>query len=452
MSERINRRDCLRLGASGVLAGAMVGFHTASSAADDDAAPTARIGFVGLGGRGQWLLDCLVTHFAHVQIPAVCDLISDRVGAGVEIVKRTGRPAPIGYCGGEHEYRNMLQRDDLDAVIVATGVQVMAGIACDVMKAEKHAAAEVTGAYSMEDCWAIVEAKEQSGKHYMLLEQCCYDDLNLMILNMVRRGVFGEPYYGECSYIHDLKDDDKNQTFFVTPDGEQTWRTRLMTEGHGSSYGPHGLTSVAKWMDINEGDRFDYCTAMMSDPRELHGQLVEQYGADSAPARFAVQTGDFVSTLIRTVKGRVIRLDYSITATRPYSRYYLLQGTQGCLDDRYGCYIRGDGPMHTWQPIDEYKKRYRHPWWTQDGDDASKVGGHGGMDYFCLREFVRLITDHHAPWVDCYDAAAYNAINHCSQLSIDRKGAGVEIPDFTKGRWKTPGWRRGPQDPMFGIV
>lgn len=451
MSERIDRRDCLRIGATGLLAGAAISGNAVRSATGDHASEIARIGFVGLGGRGRWLLDCLVVHFPNVQIPAVCDLIPDRVQAGIDIVQRTSRPAPVGYCQGEYEYRSMLQRDDLDAVVVATGVQKLAPISCDVMKAGKHAAAEVTGAYTLDDCWAIVEEKERSGKNYMLLEQCCYDDLNLMVLGMVKRGIFGEPYYAECSYIHDLKDDDKNQTYFVTPDGKQTWRTRLMTEGHGSSYGPHGLASVAKWMDINEGDRFDYCTAMMSDPRELHGQLVEQYGADSPPARFAVQTGDFLTTLIRTVQGCMIRLDYALTATRPYSRYYLLQGTQGCLDDRYGCYIRGDGPLHTWQPIENYMKKYRHPWWIEGGENATKVGGHGGMDYFCLRELVQMITDNHAPWVDCYDCAAYNAINHCSQISIDRKGAGVEIPDFTHGRWKTAGWRKGPQDPMFGI-
>jgi hypothetical protein len=239
---------------------------------------------------------------------------------------------------------------------------------------------------------------------------------------------------------------------FVNADGTPTWRGRMMTEGYGSSYGPHGLTSAAKWMDVNDGDRLESCTAVMSDPRELHAQLVEHFGADSPAAKLKVQTGDFVTTLIRTAKGRMIRLDYSITATRPYSRYYLLQGMQGCIDTRVGCYIRGDGPMHQWQPVDKYVAKYRHPWWTAEGENAAKVGGHGGMDYFCLREFVHVIVQDREPWVDCYDSAAYNAINHCSQQSIDRKGAAVEVPDFTKGRWKTPGWRKGPQDPMFGIL
>lgn len=450
MPDAIHRRDCLRLGA-GMLAGTLLSTKVRPLSAAEPAEKRARIGFVGLGPRGSWLLQCLVNYVPNVTIPAVCDLVPERVQKAIDTVTQTGQPAPVGYCKGEYEYRSMFERDDLDAILIATGVQKEARIAVDAMKAGKDVATEVTGAYTLEDCWNLVETKERTGKRLMLLEQCCYDDLNLAILGMVRRGVFGEPYYAECSYVHDLKND-KDNSYFVQPDGTPTWRGQLLSDGYGSSYGPHGLTSVAKWMDINEGDRFESCTAVMSDPRELHAQLVAHYGADSPAAQLKIKTGDFHTTLIRTAKGRMIRLDYSLTATRPYSRYYLLQGMEGCLDTRVGCYLRGQGPMHEWQPVETFVDKYRHPWWALEGEEADKVGGHGGMDFFCLREFVRMIVEGFQPWVDVYDTAAYNAINHCSQVSIDRKGAAVEIPDFTHGRWKTPGWRSGPQDPMTGIA
>ena len=133
--------------------------------------------------------------------------IPSRLQAGIALVKKINGAAPAGYCKGEYEYRNMFQRDDLDGIVVATGVQVLGRIAVDAMKAGKNVATEVTGPYTLDDCWGIVEEKERSGKHYMLLEECCYDDVNLMILGMVKRGLFGEPYYAECSYVHDIKVD-----------------------------------------------------------------------------------------------------------------------------------------------------------------------------------------------------------------------------------------------------
>jgi hypothetical protein len=97
--------------------------------------------------------------------------------------------------------------------------------------------------------------------------------------------------------------------------------------------------------------------------------------------------------------------------------------------------------------VEKFLEKYRHPLWRKDAATALKTGGHGGMDYFCLRDFVDMVRCDRAPWVDCYDAAAYNALNQCSEKSIDAKGAPVEIPDFTKGKWKDPNWRKGRPSP-----
>ncbi|HPP53979.1 MAG TPA: hypothetical protein PK777_13590, partial [Thermoguttaceae bacterium] len=156
-----------------------------------------RLGVIGLGPRGKFLLSHLISYQSGVTISALCELDPARLEEGIAIVKKATGAAPVGYCKGEYEYRNMLQRDDLDGVVVATGVQVLARIAVDAMKAGKHVSVEVNGPYSLDDCWAIVEEKERSGKHFMLLEQCCYGDVNLMILNMLKHGLFGEPYYAE---------------------------------------------------------------------------------------------------------------------------------------------------------------------------------------------------------------------------------------------------------------
>jgi predicted dehydrogenase len=446
----VDRRRFLQQSAAAAAAISALSAEAVAEPAPQKTGKPVRIGVIGLGPRGTFLLRSLISYFPEVTIPALCDLKPDRLQAGIELVKKIKGTVPAGYGKGEYDYRNMAQRDDLDGILSATGVQVFGRIAVDVMKAGKNVATEVTGPHTLEDCWAIVEEKERSGKHYMLLEQCVYGDVNLMILNMIKQGLFGEPYYAECSYVHDIKTDGRVSRI-VLADQTLSWRGRLMAEGRGSSYPAHGIGSAAKWLGINDGDAFAYCTAMMTTPREIHAQLVEQFGPDSKAAQIQFQTGDFHSTLIQTVKGKMIRLDYSLSNTRPYSRYYLLQGMKGCFDSRSGLYLRGQSRRYEFEPVEKYLEKYRHPYWRKDAATALKTGGHGGMDYFCLRDFVGMLRDDREPWVDCYDAAAWNVLNHCSALSIERKGGPVEIPDFTKGKWKDPDWRKDRPTPATVI-
>ena len=371
-----------------------------------------RIGMIGLGGRGRYLMQSLASNHPGVTISAVFELKPDRLSNG----SRHGRRRSPAIVRGILRRRVRLpQHGPARRPGRRAGGHRRAGVRpespCDVMKAGKHVATEVTGPHTLEDCWAIVEEKERSGKHYMLLEQCVYGDVNLMILNMIKQGLFGEPYYAECSYVHDIKIGGSGKSRLVEADQTLSWRGRLVAEGHGSSYPAHGIASAAKWMGINDGDRFEYCNAMMSDPREIHAQVVEQFGPDSKAAKINFQTGDFHSTLIQTAKGKMIRLDYSLSNTRPYSRYYLLQGMNGCFDSRTGLFIKGvskeSSPGYgTWDPVEKFLEKYRHPFWRKDAATALKTGGHGGMDYFCLRDFVDMVRYDREPWVDCYDAAA----------------------------------------------
>jgi hypothetical protein len=131
-----------------------------------------------------------------------------------------------------------------------------------------------------------------------------------------------------------------------------------------------------------------------------------------------------------------------------------MQGLRGCYDSRTGMYVRGNGPRIAnaeWRPVGEFLKKHRHPWWSKEGEKALQSGGHAGMELFCFRDFVDMIRYDREPWVDCYDAATYGAITSCSQMSIDRKGGPVEIPDFTKGKWKDPDWRKDRPGPASVI-
>jgi hypothetical protein len=437
----MDRREFLQQGAAAVGAAAVLGAAAASSSGQEKPGKPIRIGVIGVGGRGRWHITNLLTNHPDVTIPAIGDIKEDRLKMAIEMVRKMRGSTPAGYSKGEYDYRNLCQRDDVDAVLIATPVYWLGRMTVDALKAGKHAAHEVAGAQTEEECWNMVREKEKSGKRVMFLENCCYGNEAMMIYSMVKQGVFGEPYYAEGSYLHDCR------PMFFDANGKITWRGELWRDTYGSAYPQHGLGANCKWLEINDGDRLECCQTMMTSPREARAWAAAHFGPHSEPAKVEFKTGDFVTSLISTAKGRMIRLDYSLTCTRPYSRYYLLQGTQGCWDSRSGIFLdkvsRGpSGSQGAWEPLEKYQEKYQHPYWRKEGVVAKRFGGHGGIDYYCIYDFVKMLRDDKEPWIDVYDAAAWSAIIFCSKLSLDRKGARVEMPDFTNGRWKDPDWRK----------
>ena len=434
-SENLDRRTFLGRGMSGMGAVAMLSQAQPSVAEQKKPAKPVRIGIIGVGPRGRWLLTNLLAHHPDVTIPAIGDIREDRVKVAIEMVKKARGMEPVGYSKGDYDYRNLCQRDDLDGVLIAGPVQWIGPMTLDALKADKHVGHEVSGVQTEDECWAMVQEKEKRNKRVMLLENCSYGNDTMMIYRMIKEGVFGEPFYAEGSYVHEVL------SLLFGPNGELTWRGELVRDSYGSTYPQHGLGSVCKWLEINDGDRLECCQTMMSAPRMLHANAAAKFGPDSKQAKIDFKTGDFVSSLIWTAKGRMIRLDYGLSCPRPYSRYYLLQGTKGCWDSRSGIFLEGN-KRSGWEPLEKYQEKYQHSYWRRQGVEARRAGGHGGIDYYCISEFVRMIREDREPWIDVYDAATWSSLIFCSKLSLDRKGARVDMPDFTRGKWKDTQWRK----------
>ncbi len=436
---QFNRRDFLKTGSVAAAIAAGSTFTSAEERQPDEPKPI-RVGVVGTGSRGRWHIVNMLKYQENVEVPAVCDIKPSALAAGVQTVKDiTGKtPDAYGENGDEYAYRKLCERDDLDAVVASTPSKWLGRMSIDALNAGKHASHEVPGCYTIEECHEMVQAEEKSGKYCMLLENCCYERNTMMLMNMIRQGVFGEPYFGVGSYVHDCRH------YFFDSAGKLTWRGDLYTEAHGAAYNPHGLGSPSKWLGINDGDRFESCICMSTTPREVKKHAAKVYGADSPQANLPYIHGDFVTTLIQTAMGREIRIDYSLSCTRPYSRYYLLQGTNGCFDSRVGMYIEGvtEKAHEKWDDIGSYYEKYDNPYWLAGCEEAARCGGHGGIDYFVIHDFVKMVRENKRPWIDVYDAATWASILHFSKLSLDRGGNRVEVDDFTGGRWKDPDWRK----------
>ncbi len=442
MDSRLDRRDFLLAGAGAVGAGLITPRLPLDAPAGDllTASPmeTVRIGNVGVGHQGSSHVENFIK-LDHVEIKAICDLLPDRVAKMQDLVVAAGKPRPEGYSGSPEAYLRLCDRNDIDLVFTSTPWEWHAPVCKAAMLRGKHAATEVPMAPTLDELWDLVETAEKTKRHCVMMENCCYDRTEMMILNMVRQGVFGELLHAECGYLHDLREL-KLSDYYVN-----RWRVQHSIRRNGDLYPTHGLGPVAQWMDINRGNRFDYLVSMSSPSRGLNLWAAEHIGASSPEARQAYALGDVVSTLIRTGRGQTILVVHDTDSPRPYSRKIFLQGTKGVVEKypKEQIHIEGKSKAHRWDELSAWREQYEHPVWRAL-EERSKGAGHGGMDFiedFRLVECLRLGQPMD---MDVYDGAALSAVSPLSERSIRGRSKPVDIPDFTRGAWKTR--------PPLGIV
>jgi len=390
---------------------------------------TVRIAIVGTGLRGRSMLNEWLG-VDNVRITALCDLVPEKIERSKQMMQRAGHTyEPAVFTAGERDFENLCRRDDIDLVYTATPWDWHVAVCLAAMQHGKHAATEVPAGYTLDDCWKLVDTSERTRRHCIMMENCNYGYNELLVLQMVRAGIFGEIKAGGAAYNHDLR-----AILFENRD-EGLWRRAPHTKRNGNFYPTHGLGPVAFYMDINRGDRFDFMVSMSTEEFGLTQWRESTEPGDSPKWQEKYVSGDLNRSLIRTAKGRVILLEHDVVSPRPYSRINSVQGTKGIFED-YPPRIYFDGPQanHRWQTIDGFKAEHEHPLWRSLGDKA-RSGGHGGMDYVMAWRLVQCMREGLVPDMDVYDAAAWSVPGPLSERSVANRGRSVEFPDFTRGRW-----------------
>ncbi|HID76905.1 MAG TPA: Gfo/Idh/MocA family oxidoreductase [Planctomycetaceae bacterium] len=428
MFETSHRRDFLKTGAAAVLAAG------ASGQAAEAPSQPLRVGVIGVGNRGTHLLRLMLAH--GVEVPALGDIREAHFQRAAEIVAeaRQGH-RPEGYTRGPTDYRRMLQRDDLDAVVVATPMQWHGVMSIDALRAGKHVLSEVAAAMTLDECWGLVRAARETGKLYMLSENCCYWDPVMTILNMVRRGVFGQLTYAECGYVHDCR------RLNFAADGSLTWRGELARDYRGNLYPTHSLGPVAQWLGINRGDRLESLVAMETRQAGLAHWIRNHFPDDHPARRQRFRVADSTTVLIRTARGVLIDLRYDTISSRPHPStvYYHLQGTRASYESRLdSIWIEGRSPSYRWEPVSKYAPEFEHPMWTEFRQQA-QGSGHGGGDFMVTKAFLDAVRAGGPSPIDACDAAAWSSIIPLSAKSLAEGSTVQLIPDFTEGAWEKEG-------------
>jgi len=440
----LSRRDFLAVAGAAGAGGALIAKTVAASADPPPPPPqpgqqrvfglrhpaldTVRIGFIGVGSRGSSLLGNLI-ELGGVQIKAICDIVPDRVEAARRRVAAKNQPEPEGYSGGETDFERLCQRDDLDLVYIATPWDWHVPMAVSAMRHGKHAAIEVPAAMTLDDCWRLVDTAEQTRRHCLMLENCCYGEIELMVLRMVRQGVLGELTHGEAGYLHEARD------WLLREDSPANWRRRFVATLDGNLYPTHGLGPVAEYMAIHAGDTFDYLVSMSSLELALSRRLEARSGASTSRGR-AFACGDINTTLVKTALGRTLMIQYSLAQSRPYSRINLIAGTTGTFCD-YPPRLHLDGQGEGWTTeLQPYHDKHGHPFWKSLNVQARQSGGHGGMDYVMNWRLIQCLRRGLPLDMTVYDAATWSSVVPLSIASVARGSAPVAVPDFTRGAWR----------------
>jgi predicted dehydrogenase len=392
-----------------------------------------RIAVLGTGNRGRGLLGILL-EMPGLEFPALCDIQPVHLEMAQDMVVKAGHKKPAGYGKDELDYKRLLERDDIDAVIIASYWEWHTPMAVDAMKAGKYAGVEVPAAYTLEECWDLVRTHEATGVPCMMLENWSFRRDNLAVLNMIRKGLFGEIVHCHCAHSHDCID----HWFFDPMTGLDRWAAKYLLSHNRDQYPTHQQGPVLSWLNIGCGDYYDYITSTSTDGFGINDYFIRRFGTDHPNAKRTYRQGDIVSSVVRTKKGKTIVINYDMQLPRPYDNRWLIQGNRGLYNEqRNAVYVTGVSPKyHEWESFEPYQEKYEHAWCKAIRDEAGQFS-HGGTDDLELKLFVEAVRNRTQTPLDVYDAALMSANGPLSEESIAKGSVPIPVPDFTGGRWKS---------------
>lgn len=412
-----------------------------------------RLGFIGVGFRGQNHLNEMLKR-NDVEIVAFADPDQRMITSALEMLSKSSQQTCETYSADDYGYRKLLARDDIDAVFVSSPWSWHYRHGTEAMRSGKIVAMEVCGAMSLEECYGYVKTYEETKVPIMVMENVCYRRDVMAVLNMVKKGFFGELVHGQGGYEHDLRGVLFNDGETAYNSGvefgekgfsEAKWRTEHYLKRNGELYPTHGIGPLANMFGLNRGNRMLYLQSMSSKSAGLHKYILEhEKGGEQHPnASLSFNQGDIVTTQIKCANGETLILTHDTSLQRPYNLGFRVQGTEGIWQD-FGWGNNEQGLIyfenkmdhdHRWKNTKEWLEKYDHPLWKRNARAAEK-SGHGGMDYFVDNAFIECIKNDVEFPLDVYDLASWYAITPLSEQSIREGGAPQNIPDFTNGKWR----------------
>ncbi|MFT4222993.1 Gfo/Idh/MocA family protein [Dysgonomonas sp.] len=395
---------------------------------------TVRVGMIGLGVRATKAINRFM-YLDGVEIKALCDIIPSNIELSQSILFNYNHKKADEYTDKEG-WKLLCQRPDIDLVYISTDWLTHAPMAVYAMQQGKHVALEVPAATTLAECWQLVDTAEQTQRHCMMLENCCYDSFELNTLHMAQQGVFGEILHVEGAYIHDLRERVLSNEFGKRH--PSNWQTMYNVQHTGNPYPTHGLGPVCQLLNIHRGDKMNYLVSMSTKQYGMKQYAQEKFGPDSLEASLDYRLGDMNSTLIRTQKGKTILVQHNISNPRPYTRIHLINGSNGYAQkypvERIALYPDSENVLNEKQ-MSELLQKYEHPFLKKMGRKAIEICGERARDFLMDYRLIYCLQNGLPLDQDVYDAVEWSCLVELTEMSVLNGSMPVEIPDFTRGDW-----------------
>ncbi len=360
---------------------------------------TVRFGVIGLRRGQSFVRLCQAAQGAEVT--ALYDIDENKVvTAAAEI--------------GARPFMNLddFLDSEIDAVVVASPLPYHARQAIAALDAGIHVLSEVTACNTMADAIDLAAAAGRSTAQYMMAENYRYLDEVELLKRLHDDGRFGDVYFGEGEYLHDVRD------LWYNPDGSLTWRGK----GYLGVYCTHSLGPLL----YITGDRVKTVSTMT-----VPGGIFDPRVTKPTQALMTMQTDG----------GLVFRVRVDHTSPRPHQMaYYSLQGTRGSFES-----WRGNGdtskiwledthePSHVgrdtaqWHPVSDFADQYIPD--RLAAPPEARQGGHGTSEYWLLKDFLAAIRGEREIPIDVHRALDYTIPGIVALESAAAGGTPLLAPD-----------------------
>ena len=216
-----------------------------------------RMALIGTGDMGSGHLKQIIKEF--VDLRALCDINPKRRQSASDLLVNRGWAKPQEY----DDWRDMLEKEDLEAVLIATPLWTHADIAVGCLDAGKHVLCEKMMAKSEADCHRMIEAARRNRRvleigyqrYYNPMYQAAYESI-------IKQGVLGEVYHARLAWHRNStwrKNEEPPSTHFDPskwgyPDWEHllNWRMyKKYSEGLIAELGSHQVTATSWFFDAS---------------------------------------------------------------------------------------------------------------------------------------------------------------------------------------------------------
>jgi predicted dehydrogenase len=353
-----------------------------------------KVGLVGLA-QARHFID-IFNSYSECEVTAICD-------TNQEILNQVGDQ--YGIAQRFTDYKKFVE-SDIDIVELSTPIPVHGQQSILALKNGKHVLCQYIAANNPEEGEELLRAWEDSGgKKYMFIETDCYERKNRIMMELARRGVFGELIAGRGEYLHYCGPLGRNA------DGSLTWRGQMWMQNHGGN-----ILAVHTTMPLLElfGERVKSVFAMGPGSHTMPEFLLN----------------DLVVGLAKLPSGRMLELQHAVLAYRPGRCGYYLQGTRGCFEyDRAALLNEANARAWLsmqegqWMSLDELVAAYDLQNIDEDRD------GHMSSWAMCIQDFMSAVLNDTPPRLGLHDALHITAIGWAAEQSM-RTGQVVDVIQY----------------------